>query len=281
MEKYQALWNSALELLRQKLNNDHVFDVWFGDITAESYDEERRALLLQVTSPYVYEYLEQLCTRLMNWALTETFGPGVQLSYRVKSEPAFAQAVDYLKKQYYRPGQLIPQITVTNAEKRLRDGLHYFLKGKEQWLPAYDKVAAWLSDNRGRGLLCVGTTGLGKSLICQQILPVILGCTPVSVPAIELRRRIDSLVKERCVIIDDLGKEPEKVYGQADRSFFRLCNEAEHRGILLIITTNLSTTPVSDPRYPDSIERRYGPEVLDRLRAITSVAIFRGDSLRN
>jgi DNA replication protein DnaC len=93
-------------------------------------------------------------------------------------------------------------------------------------------------------------------------------------------------MKERIVIIDDLGKEPAKYYGDIDRSFFELCNNAERTGQLLIITTNLATArPASWPAdrpwpWPDSIEHRYGQEVLDRLKVITSVVRIEGESMR-
>ena len=87
------------------------------------------------------------------------------------------------------------------------------------------------------------------------------------------------------MIIDDLGKEPRKHYGDIDNSFFELCNNAERTGQLLIITTNLSTTPLSPGHpnahlYPDSILTRYGQDVISRLRAITTVVEFLGGDMR-
>lgn len=219
------------------------------------------------------------------------FGTDVTLLYRIQQqEPQFADVADYLRQHSaYDPQRDPYNIHVADAEKRLRDGLHYFLKGSEQWLPAYGQIAAWLQDNKGRGLLCVGHPGLGKTLICEKILPVILGNggRPIaSVKATELHDRLPELMKERIVIIDDLGKEPIKHYGNLDRSFFELCNNAERTGQLLIITTNLATArPASWPAdrpwpWSDSIEHRYGTEVLDRLKVITSVVRIEGESMR-
>jgi histidinol-phosphate/aromatic aminotransferase/cobyric acid decarboxylase-like protein len=49
--------------------------------------------------------------------------------------------------------------------------------------------------------------------------------------------------------------------------FYELCDAAESRGILLIISTNLSTNSVKNPLYPHSIQERYGMDVISRLRA--------------
>ena len=124
--------------------------------------------------------------------------------------------------------------------------------------------------------------GLGKTLICEKILPVILGRKIKTVNARDMGAQIDELVKERAVIVDDLGKEPVeyKNYGNVRKPFFELCDAAERNGILLIINTNLSPQGVNNPLYPDSIEHRYGREVLDRLHTIVKAVLFRGDSLR-
>lgn len=282
MENYKDLWKESLETIRQRVNNSHIYDVWFDCITFDSYDPERHVLVLCVPSSYVYEYLETYCVRLLSEVLNVAFRTTVQLNYRIQKEPSFADCVDYLQQQGFNGGGRLPHFTIPNARKRMEDGLRYYAGEGYHWLDAYDQVVSWLLDNKGRGLLCVGTSGLGKTLVCRDILPVILGRNIPSVTAKEMNSRIDDLLKERAIIIDDLGKEdPEvKVYGNRRTPFFELCDAAEREGKLLIITTNLSTTPVNDPDYPTSIQERYGTAVIDRLRSITSVVIFRGRSLR-
>ena len=58
------------------------------------------------------------------------------------------------------------RIQIPNAKELLQQGLQYFLGDSAQWLPCYDEIAAWMTDNQGRGLLCMGNCGLGKTLIC-------------------------------------------------------------------------------------------------------------------
>lgn len=283
----EALWQQCLANIRERLTGDdlHKYDVWFAGIRCESYNHDTHELVLQVPSRYVYEYAETDGAFVLYAAIHATFGK-VNLNYRVAvQEPTFAQIAAYLKQQTGIRQRGPQHIHIANARKRMEDGLRYFLGDKPvQWLKGYNRVVEWLSDNDSRGLLCVGTPGLGKSLICRRVLPVLLANgqqTAVIANASELHDRLDELKQARILIIDDLGKEPRKHYGDTDQSFFELCDNAERTGTLLIITTNLSTTPVSDPRYPDSIQHRYGDEVLSRLRAITHTAVFYGEDLRN
>jgi DNA replication protein DnaC len=175
---------------------------------------------------------------------------------------------------------LLLAASTVSAETNAEQGT--FLGDDAKWLPEYDEIVDWLSDNRGRGLLLIGTSGLGKSLICQKILPVLLGEVVDVVNAREMGQVLDVLLQRRCVIIDNLGSEPvsEMVNYRKRRPFFELCDAAEQRGLLLIINTTLSTTRVRNPLYPQSIQERYGNEVLDRLRATTRVVELRGKSMR-
>ena len=278
-------WSECLAMIREKYGDKfkHWFDVWYGDVRFESYDPSTHTLLVQVPSKYVYEYLEMHGAKDIRWATQEMFKTNVKLQYRILPEPSFAEMADYLQQHGYDSRRDPFHVAIPNARRRMEEGLRYFVKDHAQWIPGYDRVSSWLTDNKGRGLLCVGAPGLGKTLLCTKVLPVILGNggRPItSVNASELHDRIDELKNERILIIDDLGKEPRKHFGNTDNSFFELCNHAEQTGNLLIITTNLSTTPCTDPIYPDSIQNRYGIEVLDRLKVITSVAIFTGKSLR-
>lgn len=278
MENYQEKWEQCQRLIQQQLQDPWIWSTWFQSMTFESYDPKQNRLLLQVPSTYVYQFVEHYYVRLMKKVITETFGSGVSLSYRILQNAA-GRTVDFtLDATACRTF-----IKVPDAAARLREEMSRHVRGELRWLPAYDRVARWLSDNKGRGLLCCGTNGLGKSIICQRVLPAILQQDGiVQCQATDMASRIDELTKAGCVIIDDLGKESVeyKNYGNVRKPFFELCSAVEQRGSLLIITTNLSTTPVSDPRYPDSIEHRYGSEVTSRLRALVLAVEFTGPDLR-
>ena len=275
MKSEELSWQRCLQLISENVS-EHVFDVWFKDITIVSYDQEKNHVVLEIPSAYVYEYIEELHVEMMNKVLNAVFMPGVKLGYRLRKLPVSTPAVDF------SDAGRIPQFSIPNARERMEKGLQHYLGDRARWLPCYDEVAGWLADNKGRGLLCIGSSGLGKTLVCEKILPVILGHKVKTVTAREMGAHIDDLMKERCVVIDDIGREPVeyKSYGNVRKPFFELCDAAERNGILLIITTNLSTSRVSNPLYQSSIQERYGADVISRLRAVVKVVEFKGDDLR-
>lgn len=275
-------WKECLEIIRQEIKDEWIMTTWFECITCESFDTERRVLMLGVPSKYVVEFVEHFYVNLLKLVLNRVYGEGVTLQYHLQDQQAPAPVRD-LSPGIMSPGIISPDghITIANAKERLQKGLQHFLGDKAQWLPDYDEIADWLSDNKGRGLLLVGTSGLGKSIICQKILPVLLGSDVAVVSAREMGQQIDTLLQQRCVIIDNLGREPitEMVNYRKRQPFFELCDESVRRGILLIVNTTFSTSRVRNPLYPNSIKERYGDEVYNRLRAITHVVELRGQSM--
>jgi len=301
MEDYQQRWNQCLQLIREWLPKDingaiksddaeWVYQTWFAPIAFESFDTKTGRLILRVPDGHVVDYIEHYRMGVWSWALKKIFGPDVQLGYRVVS--ACSQPEGYLKGAL--PHERL-HFTIPDARERMLQELRRAVGPGFQWLSyptqlgdlGYDKIAAWLQDNKGRGLLYIGTTGVGKSTMCCDILPAIIGGKdsdkiPV-VKAKDIRIRLDELKRARVVVIDDLGKEPRKHYGETDNSFYDLCEASIQGGPLLIIATNLSTTPVSPQhrqQFPLSIEERYGSEVLDRLAVVCTATIYSGDSLR-
>lgn len=276
MDTNQEKWLQCLQLIKQKITTDDwVYPTWFAPLQFESFNPDTRALLLRVPSKYIYEYVEHYYSNLLGQVIASVFGPDASVHYRLLQNGDGAP-VDFLLS----PPARVPQFAIPDGTERLRNQMQQLLDSRLKWLPAYDTIGRWLSGNKGRGLLMLGTSGVGKTLLCQQVLPAIFQRTIPIVSASDLYKQVDSLSSHRCVIVDDLGREPEKRYGQTDRSFFQLCNEAERRGILLILSTHLSTSPVSDERYPDSIQHRYGNDVLSRLRSLVLPVEIEGPDLR-
>ena len=79
---HQALWDDCLHLIRANVT-EQQFKTWFAPIVFESYSETEHTLLVQVPSPYVYEYLEQCYVGLLSKVLARVFGTNVKLSYRI------------------------------------------------------------------------------------------------------------------------------------------------------------------------------------------------------
>ena len=180
-------WKECLDLIRQEIKDEWIMTTWFECITCESFDAETRVLLLAVPSKYVVEFVEHFYVNLLKLVLIRVYGEGVTLQYRLDSVrgqvPGSANSPDDSVRDL-SPGRT--DIRVANAKERMQKGLQHFLGDKAQWLPDYDEIADWLSDNKGRGLLLVGISGLGKSVICQKILPVLLGSDVAVVSAREM-----------------------------------------------------------------------------------------------
>lgn len=293
MTNYAYNFQPVMEALAEKYKRKgkHWYDTWLGCVRFESFDEKARRLIVQVPSPYVMEYIEEHLIGVLGEALKSVFGGSITLNYRIVSPgPSFGDIATFLKQQRQGRGAGPVHIQIPNARQRLEEGIRYFLKDKPlQWLPGnhgYDRIVEWLTDNKNRGLLCLGRPGLGKSLICQRVLPVLLAPygDVVCVSATELHDKLEELKKARIVVVDDLGKEPRKHYGDIDNSFLELCDNSERTGNLVIITTNLVTDRFPDGRlaegYPDDLHSRYGDAVFSRLQSITRVAIIEGDDLR-
>mgnify|MGYP002869193919 CR=1 FL=1 len=188
-------------------------------------------------------------------------------------------------EEYYLTNQKhdIIHIQLKDAKNVLLRGLKYYIGDNAQWLDKYDEVADWLADNKCRGLLFSGDNGLGKTVICAKIIPAIfkyyLKAEYFSVNAVKLgecyRNDLDhyNLVYS-CdpIIIDDVGVESiVSDYGEKHDLFSEVVDDAEKKGRLMIITTNLST---------DELSERYGRRTVDRLKAITRAIRIDGDSLR-
>lgn len=71
-----------MQLIQQNVTGQ-IYDTWFKPIVFEHFDEAQRMILVQVPSPFVYEYLEENFVDLLTKVLYECFGPKIHLSYRV------------------------------------------------------------------------------------------------------------------------------------------------------------------------------------------------------
>lgn len=167
-------------------------------------------------------------------------------------------------------------ISIPDAEAVLKRGLAFFVGEGYKWLSEYEKVEKWLENNENRGLLCLGNCGRGKTVICCKIIPLLLShyCRKIAevVDAQQMNADVDRIKRSHIICIDDIGTEGESVkYGERRMAFSEIVDEAEKKGKLLIITTNLSI---------DELTAKYGIRTIDRLKAITTPVLFKGESMR-
>jgi DNA replication protein DnaC len=163
-------------------------------------------------------------------------------------------------------------------------------------LPEYDAVADWLSDNQGKGLMCIGDCGRGKTIITRDILPVIFkryitiqySDGWVGHPrynyflAKELKSRWAEIERCKVICVDDVGTEPiAKVYGETHNYFSELVDLCNDRDKLLICSTNLTQAQLFGGEedgvvYPARCDQR----TYSRLVGNTTRVYFEGEDLR-
>lgn len=188
----------------------------------------------------------------------------------------FQQTIERLKDTGFSPIPNVVKVAVPDAKRVLWAGIRYFAGESARWLPEYEEVAGWLAGNEGRGLLCFGNCGRGKTLICGKILPLVLNhyCRKVvsCYDAQQMNADLDAVKQKHIIYVDDIGTENLSVkYGEKRLAFAELADESEKKGKLLILTTNLTI---------DELREKYGERTIDRLRAITKTVLFSGESLR-
>lgn len=179
---------------------------------------------------------------------------------------------------------LMTEVFLHDASNVLKRGLRYFLGDGYKWLPEYEEIAEWLSNNKGKGLLFYGSNGRGKTVLCSKVLPIIfqhyLNIEFSQFDAIDLGESYRSSLgntelmwSRNPLFVDDIGTESIiNDYGEKHDIVSELIDKAEKNNRLLVLTTNLT---------PDEISDRYGLRTLDRLKAIVKSVKSIGNSLRS
>lgn len=184
--------------------------------------------------------------------------------------------------KFFGPKPVIPAVHIPEAEERIRTGLEYFCGEGYKWYPAYDKVVAWATGNKGKGLLLMGNCGVGKTLMAERILRPLLNyfwksdfqAAPESEkPRYWLSRfkawnMDEAFESQDSLIIDDIGTEDIKNnYGEKIDYFGRVLDKAEQTGRLVICTTNLDS---------ETLFGRYDRRTIDRLLALVTIVEIGG-----
>lgn len=159
-------------------------------------------------------------------------------------------------------------------------------------------AAEWLADPHGKfGMMLQGLYGNGKTTLMTAICNLInyLYDTAVSSKSIsiriieakeiarlgshdETRKSYENLFNEDLLAIDDLGEEPPEIinYGMVYTPVKDLLLERYRRQKFTIVSTNLINTK-DDPQ----IKAQYGERVVDRIREMMKIVVFRNESYRN
>ncbi len=107
---HQALWDDCLRLIKANVS-EQQFKTWFAPLVFESYSEAENDLLVQVPSPYIYEYLEQYYVGLLSKVILRVFGANVSLRYRILTDKTNNTTTDVESEG---PGLNVEELPVNN-----------------------------------------------------------------------------------------------------------------------------------------------------------------------
>lgn len=170
-------------------------------------------------------------------------------------------------------------INIEGAKEIMQNALSYFLSIRNEkavWLPEYDKVAEWLSDNEGKGLLLFGSCGLGKTFLVRYVIPAILlkykNMVVKYTDIQQVNKNIDAAMNTPIIAIDDIGiEELHNEYGNKRLALYEVLDMAEKKGNLVICTSNLGG---------QDLLKKYGERVYERIYSTMKRVAFNGESLR-
>lgn len=168
-----------------------------------------------------------------------------------------------------------------NAKEELQEAMSCIARSmgeKLLWLPEYDEVATWLSDNKGKGLFLFGACGRGKSLLTRYALPMIFRAKMNrSLKVVDCAYsgvNIDEVVNYPFLALDDLGAEEDVVnYGTRRQLVSEvICRAQDNPRMFVIASSNYDGK---------ALKTRYGERVMDRIRYLFYQVSFNGQSLRH
>lgn len=172
------------------------------------------------------------------------------------------------------------QIKITNARAELEKVMTTIMSSMGEnlvWLPEYDKVAEWLEDNHGKGLLLYGSCGRGKSLLTRYAIPALIRAFCQRIVSVvdcgSQQANIDEILHRKFISLDDIGVEVDRIeYGTRRNIVVEAINKAQDNpDTMLIMSSNLSG---------DAIRERYGDRIYDRVKYLCHRVAFNGQSLR-
>ena len=79
----KVLWDQCLQLIKQNVS-EQQYDTWFKPIVFNKYIVASKAVCIEVSTQFVYEYLEEHYGNLLKKVLHHYYGDGVKLFYKVQ-----------------------------------------------------------------------------------------------------------------------------------------------------------------------------------------------------
>lgn len=177
-----ARWDNALALIRENVSQQQ-YDTWFRPIVFESFDDAKKTLLVQVPSPFVYEYLEENYVDLLIKVLHRTFCEGIRLNYRVVtdkehklSQDIESDPADIEQKPRTRANQSPTQLDAAQPQQidpQLNPHLSFanYIEGASNKLPRSvgQSIAEHPNTTQFNPMFIYGPSGCGKTHLVNAI----------------------------------------------------------------------------------------------------------------
>ena len=178
------LWDKCLALISGNVS-EQQYKAWFQPLAFESFNETTHELVLQVPSPFIYEFLEENYVDLLSKVLRKYYGEGVKLHYRVvvDRENNGVQVIAAQPKEVDLP---IPKRSGLNTSPTILDSaapqeidsmlnvqqtFSNFIEGDSNKLPRAVglAIAENPSKNQFNPLFIFGPSGCGKTHLINAI----------------------------------------------------------------------------------------------------------------
>ena len=178
-----ALWEQCLQLIRDNVT-EQQFTTWFKPITFEAFDAATNILLVQVPSPFVYEYLEENYVDLLSKVLIRIYGKGVQLKYRIVTDKAHnltqdiqSETVDNVETQLptnranQSPTPLDVALQEIDPQLDLHKSFSNYIEGDSNKLPRSIglSIAEHPNTTQFNPMFIYGPSGCGKTHLINAI----------------------------------------------------------------------------------------------------------------
>lgn len=178
-----ALWEQCLQLIRDNVT-EQQFTTWFKPITFEAFDATTNILLVQVPSPFVYEYLEENYVDLLSKVLTRIYGKGVQLKYRIVTDKTHnltqdiqSETVDNVETQLptnranQSPTPLDVALQEIDPQLDLHKSFSNYIEGDSNKLPRSIglSIAEHPNTTQFNPMFIYGPSGCGKTHLINAI----------------------------------------------------------------------------------------------------------------
>ena len=164
-------------------------------------------------------------------------------------------------------------LEIERSREILEDAYRKVLGPSFVWLPEYEEIAKWMSNNGGKGLFMYGSHGRGKTTFLRDIFPVFMDsvgrvATYYIMTTIDLKEALS----RKIICLDDVGVESKQVnYGNERHPFPEIMDMAEQNGNLVIASSNMNK---------EDLLTTYGKRTMERIISCCYRVNFNGNSMR-